>query len=100
MGLKHIGFAALALLAGGIVASRGQAPMAAPIQPGSSIHVLSAADHDIFLRAFAAGRIYYDPAVKVENASSGMPLIKRRSQFRVAHADLTQLYQRHELVQL
>ena len=54
MGLKHIGFAALALLAGGIIASHGQAPTAAPIQPGSSIHVLSAGDHDIFLRAFSA----------------------------------------------
>jgi len=58
MGLRHIGFAALALLAGGIVASSGQAPMASGVssllRAGASIHVLSAADHDIFLRAFAA----------------------------------------------
>jgi hypothetical protein len=40
------------------------------------------------------------PAVKIEDASSAKPKIKRRSQFRVAHSDLTQLYQRHENVRL
>ncbi|MBN9555068.1 MAG: transglycosylase SLT domain-containing protein [Alphaproteobacteria bacterium] len=57
MGWKHIGFTALALLAGGMVASRGQAPAASggdtPARPGA-LHVLSAADHDLFTRAFAA----------------------------------------------
>ena len=57
-------------------------------------------DFLLFLKAFSAGKVYYDPGIKVENASSHTPAIKRRSQFRVAHADLTQLYQRHETVQL
>jgi hypothetical protein len=67
---------------------------------GAHILLCEQTDFLLFLTAFAAGRIYYDPAVKVEKASSGAPAIKRRSQFRVAHADLTQLYQRHEYVQL
>ncbi|MBR2172702.1 MvaI/BcnI family restriction endonuclease [Sphingopyxis sp.] len=67
---------------------------------GAKVLLCEQTDFLLFLRAFAAGKIYYDPAVKVENASSGTPQIKRRSQFRVAHADLRELYQRHELVQL
>lgn len=67
---------------------------------GANVLLCEQTDFLLFLKAFAAGRIYYDPAVKVENASSGAPQIKRRSQFRVAHADLKQLYQRHEDVQL
>ena len=43
---------------------------------------------------------YYDPAIKVEEESSEKPKIKRRSQFRVAHADLPRLYERHEVVAL
>jgi soluble lytic murein transglycosylase len=66
MGLKHIGIALAALLAGGgALASRAQAPAvrgAAVMQPvpdatttrPANIHILSAADHDIFIRAFAA----------------------------------------------
>src|SRR6201996_2160759 len=68
MGLKHIGIAFAALLtASWVLASRAQAPavsgtaMARPVldqdagaaRP-ANIHILSAADHDIFTRAFAA----------------------------------------------
>lgn len=67
---------------------------------GAHVLLCEQTDFLLFLRAFSAGNVYYDPGVKVENASSGTPAIKRRSQFRVAHADLTQLYQRHETVQL
>jgi hypothetical protein len=67
---------------------------------GAHVLLCEQTDFLLFLKAFAAGRIYYDPAVKVEAASSAAPKIKRRSQFRVAHADLTQLYQRSETVRL
>lgn len=66
---------------------------------GAHILLCEQTDFLLFLKAFAAGTIYYDPAVKMENASSANPKIKRRSQFRVAHAGLTQLYQQHEHVQ-
>lgn len=47
-----------------------------------------------------AGHVYYDPAVKMEAKASGAPAIKRRSQFRVKHAALGQLYQAGETVEL
>jgi len=51
-----------------------------------------ATDFLLFLAAVAAGRVYYDPAVKMVSSSSGKPEVKRRSQFRIAHADLGGLY--------
>ena len=69
MDLKHIGIAFAALLAGGaIAAGQARAPAVPPgtklaMQPApdsvgatrpSSLHILSAADHDLFVRAFAA----------------------------------------------
>lgn len=67
---------------------------------GPEVLLCEETDFLMFLRAFAAGQVYYDPAVKLENASSTTPEIKRRNQFRVAHNDLTRLYRRFELVQL
>jgi len=67
---------------------------------GAKVLLCEQTDFLLFLKAFAAGTVYYDPAVKVENASSSQPNIKRRSQFRVAHSELTQLYQRHEIISL
>src|ERR1700744_2892906 len=70
MELKHIGAVLAALLAGGAIAA-GQTRMPA-VPPGaavamppnpdsasdavrpSSLHILSASDHDLFIRAFAA----------------------------------------------
>lgn len=71
-----------------------------PPQYSYGPHILLCEETDflLFLEAFAAGKVYYDPAVKVENASSGAPAVKRRSQFRVAHADLKRLYRRYETV--
>ncbi len=57
MGLKHIGIAIAALLAGSwLAASHAQTPVAGPGLPAArtgNLRVLSAADHDIFTRAFA-----------------------------------------------
>lgn len=54
MGLKHIGIAIAVLLAGSWLAvSRAQAPGTdAPVRAGN-LHILSPADHDLFIRAFA-----------------------------------------------
>lgn len=67
---------------------------------GAQVLLCEQTDFLLFLKAFAAGTVYYDPAVKIERASSAKPDIKRRSQFRVAHADLPQLYQKNETVSL
>lgn len=45
-----------------------------------------------FLGAISAQRIYYDPGIKLENASSKKPKTKRRSQFRVKSGQLDALY--------
>lgn len=54
MALKHIGIVIAALMAGSwVAASRAQVPGPdVPLRAGN-LHVLSAADHDIFIRAFA-----------------------------------------------
>lgn len=67
---------------------------------GAQVLLCEQTDFLLFLKAFSTGTVYYDPAVKIEKASSAKPDIKRRSQFRVAHADLMQLYQRNEIVLL
>lgn len=67
---------------------------------GPSVLLCEQTDFLLFLKAFATGSVYYDPAIKVENASSARPDIKRRSQFRVAHGDLPLLYKAHEVVAL
>lgn len=67
---------------------------------GAQVLLCEQTDFLLFLKAFSTGTVYYDPAVKIEKASSAKPDIKRRSQFRVAHAGLTQLYQKNETVLL
>ncbi|WP_327754381.1 MvaI/BcnI family restriction endonuclease (plasmid) [Sphingobium sp. SJ10-10] len=67
---------------------------------GAHVLLCEQTDFLLFLRAFASGTVYYDPAVKVENASTLKPVVKRRSQFRVAHDDLVQLYQKSEKILL
>lgn len=47
-----------------------------------------------FLRCVAAGIVYYDPGIKVENASSTNPRPKRRNQFRVKSREIGTLYDR------
>lgn len=45
-----------------------------------------------FLGAIASQRIYYDPGIKLENASGENPITKRRSQFRAKSSQLDALY--------
>jgi len=69
-------------------------------QYGAKVLLCEKTDFLLFLKAFSSGKVYYDPAVKIEQASSAAPNIKRRSQFRVAHSDLTELYAQHEIALL
>lgn len=50
------------------------------------------------LMGIAAGRVYYDPGLKLEGASTSQPRVKRRSQFRVNFRDLHALYKHWEPV--
>lgn len=65
---------------------------------GPRILLCEQTDFLLFLKAFSSGIVYYDPAVKIEQASSQNPYIKRRSQFRVKHNEITQMYHKHEII--
>lgn len=67
---------------------------------GPRILLCEQTDFLLFLKGFTSGVVYYDPAVKVEKASSAKPEIKRRSQFRVKHNQITQMYHRSEEIEL
>jgi len=56
-------------------------------------------DFYLFLRQMAAGNIYYDPGIKLENVSTH-PTAKRRSQFRIKSQHLSDLYKVSEVVNL
>jgi len=53
-----------------------------------------------FLTAMAETAIYYDPGIKLENASQPTKKIKKRSQFRITPKNLPALYETFEIVDL
>ena len=56
-------------------------------------------DFQFFLKEMNKGDIYYDPGIKMEDAST-KPKIKRRSQFRIKSRFLMELYKKSEIVEL
>ena len=65
---------------------------------GKIIRLGEGADFLLVLKAMFQGKIYYDPGIKLEKASSAKPTTKRRSQFRVKSGDLSSLYLKMESV--
>jgi hypothetical protein len=61
---------------------------------GGRIEICEGTDFFLFLRAVSDGVVYYDPALKLEKATSPSPELKRRSQFRVRHQALAGLYRK------
>ena len=70
--------------------ARGDTPK--EYQYGTQVRLGLGTDGLTFLRALAAGTVYYDPGPKLEAATSTRPIEKRRSQLRVASADALKLY--------
>lgn len=66
---------------------------------GDKIILGSGTDFQLFLIQMFKGNIYYDPGIKLENASTN-PKTKRRSQFRMRSVHLNNLYNKSEIVQL
>lgn len=64
---------------------------------GSRIILGSTTDFQLFLQQMHLGNIYYDPGIKMENAS-GDRSIKKRSQFRIRSRYLSTLYRNNEIV--
>lgn len=67
---------------------------------GPRIHLCEKTDLTLFLQAIAKGVVYYDPGIKLEKASTENPKAKKRSQFRIRHDHLIQMYHQNETVQL
>lgn len=67
---------------------------------GEKVILGSGTDFQMFLKQMASGNVYYDPGVKMENASTKKPNVKRRSQFRIKSEYLAGLYKHSELVDL
>ena len=63
---------------------------------GGRIELCVGTDFFLFLKAVSDGVVYYDPALKLEEATSTSPKLKRRSQFRVRHQALPGLYRKAE----
>jgi hypothetical protein len=62
---------------------------------GHLIRLCEGTDFLRLLAAFADGIVYYDPGIKLENASDpAKKRTKRRSQFRVKSKDIASLYKR------
>ncbi|TAW02673.1 MvaI/BcnI family restriction endonuclease [Rhizobium ruizarguesonis] len=59
---------------------------------GSSAYLGEGTDFNMFLSAVAAGRVFFDPGMKVEAAASAAPKPKKRSQFRIVWKDIPSLY--------
>lgn len=68
-------------------------------QYGNKIILGSGTDFQLFLAQMAKGNIYYDPGIKMENASTN-PKIKKRSQFRIKSQHLPNLYKTNEIVDI
>ncbi|UKV16133.1 MvaI/BcnI restriction endonuclease family protein [Thalassospiraceae bacterium SW-3-3] len=59
---------------------------------GRNIELGIGTTFEMFLSAMLGGDIYYDPGIKLENASTAKAKTKRRSQFRINHKHLDALY--------
>lgn len=59
---------------------------------GGQVRLAEDTDFLRFLKAMADGKVYYDPGIKLENASGARPTTKRRSQFRIRSAEIAALY--------
>lgn len=66
---------------------------------GNNIILGDGTDFQLFLGQMASGNIYYDPGIKMENAST-KPKIKRRSQFRIKSQYLSRLYKKNEVLDI
>lgn len=65
---------------------------------GRQILLGEGAEFGRFLRAVYLGAVYYDPGIKLENASTPRPSKKRRSQIRVKSRDVPALYESSRIV--
>lgn len=58
---------------------------------GNEVRMFEGTNILLLLKAVTDGNVYYDPGIKLENAST-RPTTKRRSQFRIKSSELSNLY--------
>lgn len=81
-------------------------PSASRIEPsrqyryGAKVELGTGTDFLKLLDAIAKGVVYYDPGIKLENASTDTAKTKRRSQFRIKGSALAALYETFDSVEL
>jgi len=68
--------------------------------PAARVRLAQRTDGLRLLKALASGAVYYDPGIKLEQASTEKPTSKKRSQFRVASKNIAALYETVELVEV
>jgi hypothetical protein len=66
---------------------------------GNLIRIGYGTDFNLCLKALALNKVYYDPGIKLENAST-KPKVKHRSQFRIKSADIETLYHKMKTIDL
>jgi hypothetical protein len=66
---------------------------------GSRVRLGEGTEFLMYLKAMASQSVYYDPGIKMENASTS-PKIKKRSQFRIKTGNLQCLYHKMEEIDL
>lgn len=59
---------------------------------GSRVLACQGTGFSLFVRAFSNGLVVYDPGIKMEQASTGSPKFKKRSQFRIPFKHVPMLY--------
>ena len=65
---------------------------------GKDIELGTGTNFEMVLSAMNLGTLFYDPGIKLENASSNKPRLKRRNQFRINHSRLNTLYKNFEFL--
>lgn len=65
---------------------------------GRNVLLGEGAEFKLLLNAFHEGNVYYDPGIKLENASTPTPTWKKRSQFRTRSLVLPSLYRESRMV--
>jgi hypothetical protein len=81
------------------IPSRGRKTPVLQYQYGHLVRLGLGTDFLLFIKAFAAGHVYYDPGIKVTDLH-GRPVTKRRNQFRIQTRNIPSLYKAVETVDL
>ena len=67
---------------------------------GSNIEMGIGTNFELFLSAMNSCNIYYDPGIKLEKINEPKPVTKKRSQFRIRHNNLHNLYNNFDLIDI